>query len=61
MAIADNRQRIMPMPDDRFPARGQALAYPEAVLLVNPINPDLKGEVLVILAKLLIKRLVCVV
>ncbi|XP_020530600.1 probable rhamnogalacturonate lyase B isoform X1 [Amborella trichopoda] len=45
MAIADNRQRIMPMPDDRLPPRGQKLAYPEAVLLVNPINPDLKGEV----------------
>ncbi|KAF8411333.1 hypothetical protein HHK36_003880 [Tetracentron sinense] len=45
MAIADNRQRIMPMPDDRLPGRGQPLAYPEAVLLVNPINPDLKGEV----------------
>ncbi|MCL7041425.1 hypothetical protein MKW94_000481, partial [Papaver nudicaule] len=44
MAIADNRQRVMPMPDDRLPSRGQALAYPEAVLLVNPINPDLKGE-----------------
>ncbi|KAI3859552.1 hypothetical protein MKX03_024006 [Papaver bracteatum] len=45
MAIADNRQRVMPMPDDRLPGRGQPLAYPEAVLLVNPINPDLKGEV----------------
>ncbi|KAF3782918.1 hypothetical protein EJ110_NYTH20211 [Nymphaea thermarum] len=45
MAIADDRQRIMPMPDDRLPGRGQTLAYPEAVLLVNPINPDLKGEV----------------
>ncbi|XP_020530602.1 probable rhamnogalacturonate lyase B isoform X1 [Amborella trichopoda] len=45
MAIADNRQRIMPMPDDRLPPRGQPLAYPEAVLLVDPINPDLKGEV----------------
>ncbi|KAJ0086597.1 hypothetical protein Patl1_08700 [Pistacia atlantica] len=36
MAIADNRQRNMPLPDDRLPPRGQALAYPEAVLLVNP-------------------------
>ncbi|CAN6450834.1 unnamed protein product [Victoria cruziana] len=45
MAIADDRQRIMPMPDDRLPGRCQQLAYPEAVLLVNPINPDLKGEV----------------
>lgn len=45
MAMADNRQRVMPMPDDRLPDRGRPLAYPEAVLLVNPINPDLKGEV----------------
>ncbi|XP_043713605.1 probable rhamnogalacturonate lyase B [Telopea speciosissima] len=45
MAMADNRQRIMPMPDDRLPGRCQTLAYPEAVLLTNPINPDLKGEV----------------
>ncbi|CAL9167744.1 unnamed protein product [Musa hybrid cultivar] len=45
MAIADNRQRFMPMPDDRMPNRSQKLAYPEAVLLTNPINPDLKGEV----------------
>lgn len=33
------------MPDDRLPERSQQLAYPEAVLLINPINPDLKGEV----------------
>ena len=45
MAISDDRQRIMPMPDDRMPERCQQLAYPEAVLLTNPINPDLKGEV----------------
>ena len=45
MAMADNRQRKMPLPDDRLPPRGQALAYPEAVLLVNPIEPELKGEV----------------
>ncbi|XP_042486945.1 probable rhamnogalacturonate lyase B [Macadamia integrifolia] len=45
MAMADNRQRIMPMPEDRLPGRCQTLAYPEAVLLTNPINPDLKGEV----------------
>lgn len=35
----------MPLPDDRLPDRGQALAYPEAVLLVNPIEPQFKGEV----------------
>lgn len=45
MAMADNRQRYMPLPDDRLPPRGQPLAYPEAVLLTNPIEPELKGEV----------------
>ncbi|KAL6012686.1 hypothetical protein ACLOJK_003175 [Asimina triloba] len=45
MAVSDNRQRIMPMPDDREPPRGKPLAFKEAVLLVDPINPDLKGEV----------------
>lgn len=45
MAIADNRRRFMPLPDDRLPNRGQPLAYPEAVLLVNPVEPELKGEV----------------
>lgn len=43
--MADNRQRNMPLPDDRVAPRGQPLAYPEAVLLVNPIEPELKGEV----------------
>ncbi|XP_058081553.1 uncharacterized protein LOC131229565 isoform X2 [Magnolia sinica] len=45
MAISDDRQRIMPMPDDRDPPRGQPLAFKEAVRLINPINPDLQGEV----------------
>ncbi|KAE9587084.1 hypothetical protein Lal_00004402 [Lupinus albus] len=45
MAMADNRQRDMPLPDDRSEPRGQVLAYPEAVLLLNPIEPQLKGEV----------------
>ncbi|KAL5220219.1 hypothetical protein ABZP36_024932 [Zizania latifolia] len=45
MALADDRQRIMPMPEDRVPPRGQQLAYPEAVLLVDPVNPELRGEV----------------
>ncbi|CAL5332656.1 hypothetical protein CsSME_00014125 [Camellia sinensis var. sinensis] len=45
MAIADNRQRWMPHPDDRLPGRGQQLAYPEAVLLVNPLESEFKGEV----------------
>jgi rhamnogalacturonan endolyase len=46
MAMADNRQRFMPLPEDRLADRGQALAYPEAVLLVNPVEPEFKGEVL---------------
>ncbi|GMP45676.1 hypothetical protein CsSME_00014123 [Camellia sinensis var. sinensis] len=37
MAVSDDRQRFMPLPDDRMPGRGRALAYPEAVLLINPI------------------------
>ncbi|XP_078435920.1 uncharacterized protein LOC144706766 isoform X2 [Wolffia australiana] len=45
MAMADNRQRIMPMPEDRLPPRGRPLAYPEAVKLENPIDPALIGEV----------------
>ncbi|KAF5746762.1 rhamnogalacturonate lyase B [Tripterygium wilfordii] len=45
MAIADNRQRFMPLPDDRLAGRCQALAYQEAVLLVNPKAQELKGEV----------------
>ncbi|KAF6173640.1 hypothetical protein GIB67_022999 [Kingdonia uniflora] len=43
MAISDDRQRIMPTPQDR--SSGQCLNLPEAVLLTNPSNPDLKGEV----------------
>ncbi|KAK7858545.1 rhamnogalacturonate lyase [Quercus suber] len=45
MAMADNRQRYMPLPDDRLPGRGEPLATPEAVLLVNPVEPEFKGEV----------------
>ncbi|KAK6130537.1 hypothetical protein DH2020_035718 [Rehmannia glutinosa] len=45
MAMADNRQRYMPLPDDRLPGRAQPLDYPEAVLLVNPVEPEFKGEV----------------
>lgn len=48
MAMADNIQRFMPLPDDRLPGRCQTLAYPEAVLLVNPKMPGLKGEVLLL-------------
>ncbi|KAH6760094.1 Rhamnogalacturonate lyase family protein [Perilla frutescens var. frutescens] len=43
MAMSDERQRVMPMPGDR--SSGQPLDYPEAVLLTNPSNPQLKGEV----------------
>ncbi|KAI7992960.1 Rhamnogalacturonate lyase, partial [Camellia lanceoleosa] len=45
MAVSDDRQRFMPLPDDRMPGRGKALAYPEAVLLINPVEPELKGQV----------------
>ncbi|KAH9756096.1 rhamnogalacturonan endolyase [Citrus sinensis] len=45
MAIADNRKRFMPLPDDRLSNRSQVLAFPEAVLLVNPIEPQFRGEV----------------
>ncbi|CAI0449310.1 unnamed protein product [Linum tenue] len=45
MVASDNRQRYMPLPDDRIPPRGQPLAYPEAVQLVNPVEAELKGEV----------------
>ncbi|XP_023522509.1 probable rhamnogalacturonate lyase B [Cucurbita pepo subsp. pepo] len=45
MVVADERQRFMPLPDDRKPPRGVALEYPEAVLLVVPIEPEFKGEV----------------
>ncbi|KAL6012684.1 hypothetical protein ACLOJK_003173 [Asimina triloba] len=45
MAISDNRQRFMPLPDDRDPPRGKPLELKEAVLLVDPIEPEFKGEV----------------
>lgn len=45
MAIADDKQRIMPFPEDRLPDKCQQLAYPEAVILTNPQNPMLQGEV----------------
>ena len=35
----------MPLPDDRIPPRGKPLAYPEAVQLLDPIEPEFKGEV----------------
>ena len=45
MVASDNRQRFMPLPDDRLPGRGEVLVPPEAVLLVNPLEPEFKGEV----------------
>lgn len=46
MAMADDRQRFLPLAEDRVPPRGKELAYPEAVLLVDPVEPEFKGEVL---------------
>ncbi|KAL7617892.1 probable rhamnogalacturonate lyase B [Lactuca sativa] len=45
MAMSDDRHRYMPLPDDRSPNRSKSLAYPEAVLLVDPLEPEFKGEV----------------
>ncbi|XP_042014710.1 probable rhamnogalacturonate lyase B isoform X1 [Salvia splendens] len=45
MAMSDDRQRRLPRPEDRVPPRGRELAFPEAVLLVDPIEPEFKGEV----------------
>ncbi|KAG8383635.1 hypothetical protein BUALT_Bualt04G0034500 [Buddleja alternifolia] len=43
MAVSDDRQRIMPTMHDR--EKGHPLDYPEAVLLTDPDNSFLKGEV----------------
>ncbi|XP_022950941.1 uncharacterized protein LOC111453886 [Cucurbita moschata] len=43
MVVSDDRQRIMPTARDR--ETGHPLAYREAVLLTQPINSKLKGEV----------------
>ncbi|CAI9112365.1 OLC1v1012811C1 [Oldenlandia corymbosa var. corymbosa] len=43
MAISDDKQRFMPTPEDF--QRGKHLAYKEAVLLTNPSNTALKGQV----------------
>ena len=45
MAVADDRRRYMPLPDDRLAGRAQPLAFQEAVSLVNPVVPDFRGEV----------------
>lgn len=46
MAIADNRQRFMPQPEDRLHGRAETLAYQEASLLLQPANPEHIGEVI---------------
>nr|GMD53470.1 probable rhamnogalacturonate lyase B [Ipomoea batatas] len=43
MAISDDIQREMPTAEDR--KNGETLAFREAALLTNPLNPSLKGEV----------------
>ncbi|GMH18819.1 hypothetical protein Nepgr_020660 [Nepenthes gracilis] len=45
MAVADTRQRKIPLPDDRLPERYEVLVYPEAVRLTNPIEEKFIGEV----------------
>jgi len=45
MAISDDIQRHMPSAADRDAPRAAPLAYKEAVLLVHPIEPQFKGEV----------------
>ncbi|TVU50723.1 hypothetical protein EJB05_02110 [Eragrostis curvula] len=45
MAVSDDIQRYMPSDADRDPPRAQPLAYKEAVLLVDPKEPQFKGEV----------------
>ncbi|OMP01659.1 hypothetical protein COLO4_11702 [Corchorus olitorius] len=45
MALSDTRQRIMPSIYDQRTDRSKVLAFKEAVLLTNPINPQLTGQV----------------
>ncbi|CAL4902470.1 unnamed protein product [Urochloa decumbens] len=45
MAVSDDIQRYMPRAEDRDPPRGAPLAYKEAVLLVDPVEPEFRGEV----------------
>ncbi|KAI3832435.1 hypothetical protein MKX03_020669 [Papaver bracteatum] len=44
-AISKIRQRRMPLPEDREPPRGKLLQFKEASLLVDPVEPELKGQV----------------
>ncbi|CAN1288425.1 Rhamnogalacturonate lyase [Linum perenne] len=43
MAVSDEIQKIMPEYIDR--TKGKPLAYPEAVLLTDPVDPVFKGQV----------------
>ncbi|KAE8779307.1 Rhamnogalacturonate lyase [Hordeum vulgare] len=45
MAVSDDIQRYMPRAADRESPRSSPLAYREAVLLVDPSEPQFKGEV----------------
>ncbi|CAN6372045.1 unnamed protein product [Urochloa humidicola] len=45
MAITDDIQRYMPSAIDRDEPRAVPLAYKEAVLLVDPMEPQFRGEV----------------
>uniref|UniRef100_A0A453N945 Uncharacterized protein n=1 Tax=Aegilops tauschii subsp. strangulata TaxID=200361 RepID=A0A453N945_AEGTS len=45
MAVSDDVQRYMPRAADRDAPRSSPLAYKEAVLLVDPAEPQFKGEV----------------
>uniref|UniRef100_A0A0A9DC74 Uncharacterized protein n=1 Tax=Arundo donax TaxID=35708 RepID=A0A0A9DC74_ARUDO len=45
MVISDYIQRYMPSTADRDAPHGAPLAYKETVLLVNPMEPQSKGEV----------------
>uniref|UniRef100_A0A453N915 rhamnogalacturonan endolyase n=1 Tax=Aegilops tauschii subsp. strangulata TaxID=200361 RepID=A0A453N915_AEGTS len=45
MAVSDDVQRYMPRAADREAPRSSPLAYKEAVLLVDPSEPEFRGEV----------------
>ncbi|KAH9317874.1 hypothetical protein KI387_019643, partial [Taxus chinensis] len=45
MAISEEKQREMPSEEDRDHGRSVPLRYPEAVVLTNPTDPRLKGQV----------------
>ena len=43
MAIADDRQRVMPTEQER--SKGQRLGFGEAVLITHSSDPQIRGEV----------------